>query len=163
MQAVNKRIQNLTLYDDSISYYSEILLSNYPLLEQRVSRHFKLWEFLLGVRPHVLNERNCEVFFTSVPDTYLLRLIHVAGRLETIRNSYKKPIYITSGYRCPEVNDYAGGVRNSCHMKCMSVDLKYTPELVHAIDELVRLKKISFGEYIVKPSKHYIHLTFNNV
>ena len=35
--------------------------------------------------------------------------------LDPLREWYGKPIYISSGYRCPELNKAVGGVSNSFH------------------------------------------------
>lgn len=37
--------------------------------------------------------------------------------LQPLRIAYNKPIVVTSGYRSPEVNRLAGGVRSSQHVK----------------------------------------------
>ena len=44
--------------------------------------------------------------------------------LEELREHIKKPVVITSGYRCPEYNEKVGGVPNSAHTKGLAVDVK---------------------------------------
>ena len=43
--------------------------------------------------------------------------------LEPLRLHYGKPIHISSGYRCKELNNKVGGVKNSQHMKGEAADL----------------------------------------
>lgn len=43
--------------------------------------------------------------------------------LNPIREAYGKPINVTSGYRCAELNKAVGGVSNSQHVKGEAVDL----------------------------------------
>ena len=43
--------------------------------------------------------------------------------LDPLREWYGKPIYITSGYRCPELNKAVGGVGNSYHLRGMAADI----------------------------------------
>lgn len=133
-------------------------------LDFRLSFHFKLSEFLLSdSRPDILNEENVRYFLNDAPRDYLRRLCRMASRLETIRSSYKKPIYLTSGYRCPHVNKMVGGVPKSFHTQAMSCDVVYSSELKRCLNELVKAKKISFGEFLSYPKRGYIHLTFNNL
>ncbi|NPB07460.1 MAG: peptidase M15 [Aquificae bacterium] len=44
--------------------------------------------------------------------------------LEELRRSLKKPLIITSAYRCPVHNRRIGGVRNSAHTKGYAVDIR---------------------------------------
>ena len=43
--------------------------------------------------------------------------------LDKIREQYGKPIFVTSGYRCPELNKAVGGVNSSQHVKGEAADL----------------------------------------
>ena len=44
-------------------------------------------------------------------------------KLDELRGLVGKPIYISSGYRCPEHNAYVGGVPNSYHTKGIAADI----------------------------------------
>lgn len=44
--------------------------------------------------------------------------------LDPIRNIYGKPIMVTSGYRCKELNDLIGGSPNSQHCSGEAADLR---------------------------------------
>lgn len=43
--------------------------------------------------------------------------------LDELREEFKSPIYITSGYRCPAHNKKIGGVSDSYHTKGVAVDI----------------------------------------
>lgn len=43
--------------------------------------------------------------------------------LDPLREWFGKPIYINSGYRCPELNKAVGGVDNSFHLDGCAADL----------------------------------------
>ena len=43
--------------------------------------------------------------------------------LDPLREWYGKPVYVNSGYRCPELNKAVGGVENSFHVSGCAADL----------------------------------------
>lgn len=47
----------------------------------------------------------------------------VANVLDPLREAWGKPIVVTSGYRCPELNKAVGGAKNSHHMQGMAADI----------------------------------------
>lgn len=44
--------------------------------------------------------------------------------LEPLRAAYGKPIYVTSGYRCPKLNKVVGGAQTSGHLRGDAADLQ---------------------------------------
>lgn len=53
----------------------------------------------------------------NIPNEYLQNAKELLEALQIIRDNLGKPIKITSGYRCPELNKLVGGVSNSSHTK----------------------------------------------
>ena len=54
----------------------------------------------------------------------LINLVYLTAYvLEPLRVAMKEPISISSGYRCPKLNEAVGGVRNSQHMTGQAADL----------------------------------------
>lgn len=47
----------------------------------------------------------------------------IAEVLDPLREWYGRPIYVNSGYRCPELNKVVGGVENSYHVSGCAADL----------------------------------------
>lgn len=47
----------------------------------------------------------------------------VCDVLEQIRAVVGRPILVSSGYRCPELNDAVGGARDSAHTKGLAADI----------------------------------------
>lgn len=47
----------------------------------------------------------------------------IAEVLDPLREWYGKPIYINSGYRCPELNRAVGGMDNSYHLTGCAADI----------------------------------------
>ena len=54
----------------------------------------------------------------------LINLVYLTAYvLEPLRVAMGEPIPISSGYRCPKLNEAVGGVRNSQHMTGQAADL----------------------------------------
>lgn len=96
----------------------------------QLTEHFTLEEFLFSetaIRKGINN--------TPSEDT-VANLKRLAERLEQVRSIFDKPIIVTSGYRCPELNAAVGGAKNSAHMTGRAADftvLGYGPPLQVAI------------------------------
>lgn len=59
----------------------------------------------------------------------LMRLVVLV--LQPLRDAIGKPVEVLSGFRCPRVNEYVGGVKTSQHLTGNAVDIrvpKCTPE-----------------------------------
>ena len=83
-----------------------------------LTKHFTLEEF-------TKSDKAIELGINNTPnDEEMENIKFVAEQLELIRNTYKQPINITSGYRCEELNNAVGGVPNSYHRKGLAVDIK---------------------------------------
>ena len=84
----------------------------------KLSEHFKLEEFersQTAARLHIDNRVPGDV----VPNLkYLCE--HV---LEPLREHFGEPVYVSSGYRCPQLNRVVGGVWNSQHTRGEAADI----------------------------------------
>jgi len=84
----------------------------------QITEHFHLDEFkksMYAIRHNIDN--------TPPPLAVenIIKLCKVV--LQPLRNLYGSPIYITSGYRCPELNSLIGGSTASQHMSGMAADI----------------------------------------
>lgn len=48
---------------------------------------------------------------------------HLVRKLQAVRDRYKKPIYISSGFRCPSHNIAEGGSPTSSHLTGKAADI----------------------------------------
>ena len=86
--------------------------------------------------------------------------------LEPIREAYGKPIIVTSGYRCPELNKAVGGVATSEHLQGMAADIRTLSDtkadnkkLWMICIEVLKLRP--FGQLINEHNYDWIHLSYN--
>lgn len=71
--------------------------------------------------------------------------------LQPIRDKYGKPIIVTSGYRCEQLNKAVGGVTFSQHCQGQAADIKSVSDSVadnKALFDLI-VKMIKSGEIVV--------------
>lgn len=62
----------------------------------------------------------------NIPDdmNVIRNLVRLSEFLQIIRNELQLPIIVNSGYRSKEVNEAAGGVLSSYHVKGLAADIK---------------------------------------
>lgn len=85
--------------------------------------------------------------------------------MDTIRQYIKKPIKITSGYRCPKLNDFVGGSVNSQHMKGLAVDFQVVGlsniGLKDLFKQLSKGKIVQFDQLIFQYNS-WIHISISD-
>ena len=86
----------------------------------------------------------------------------VTNVLDKLRDGWGRPIIVTSGYRCKELNAAVGGTRNSQHLKGQAADI-----VSDDFDEFRRFvrrwcKDIEFDQCIFEHSgcKEWIHISY---
>lgn len=127
-----------------------------------LSKHFTLQEL---IRSQAATRRG----ISNIPDKQtaenLARLCTLI--LEPMRMRLSRPVLITSGYRCPELNALIGGSPTSQHMKGQAADLHVegmtASELFHWIVDVSSLPYDQvieeFGEWVhVSWSEHPRHM-----
>lgn len=84
--------------------------------------------------------------------------------LETIRNAYDQPIFITSGLRSPEENKNVGGVSNSQHLTGEACDFtgKDFIKLLRIIEELDNNGKLNYDQMIIYRRRKFIHISYKS-
>ena len=87
--------------------------------------------------------------------------------LQPIRDKYKHPITVTSGFRNQKVNQMVGGSKTSQHMKGEAADIQCTATskayLFNLIRKMIENKEIEVGqliwEYGSKNEPKWIHVS----
>lgn len=84
--------------------------------------------------------------------------------LDPLREAYGKPIRVTSGYRCPELNKVLNGAVNSHHMKALAADIVGRPATVSEnkrIFQLVQKLNLPFTQLIDEQNFSWIHVSYD--
>ena len=86
----------------------------------------------------------------------------VTNVLDNLRDGWGRPIIVTSGYRCKELNAAVGGARNSQHLKGQAADI--VSDDFEAFRRFVRrwCKDNDFDQCIFEHSgcKGWIHISY---
>jgi uncharacterized protein YcbK (DUF882 family) len=78
------------------------------------------------------------------------------NKLVEFRAIIKKPLYITSGYRCAEYNQKVGGIKCSYHLLGLAADIRV--EGVSALDLLEHAEILNFSGIGFYEKKNFLHL-----
>lgn len=85
--------------------------------------------------------------------------------LDPLREAFGKPIYVNSGFRCAELNEAVGGVKNShhlCNYGYAAVDLNtHTKRGNRKIFELAQELDLPFCQLIDEKNASWIHISYN--
>lgn len=124
-------------------------------------KHFNLSEFFrssTAAKNGIKNEPNLDERATVVRNINLL----VDNVLDPVGNKFSKPVIITSGYRCPQVNMLVGGSKNSQHMSGCAADFHvggFTPLMMYQVF-LYIFDTLEFDQLIFYRNKNFIHVSY---
>lgn len=78
--------------------------------------------------------------------------------LQPLRIAYGKPIYISSGYRCPELNKLVGGVPSSQHVKGEAADCIVDGPASDLL-AVLQANTFPFDQAILYRKRNFLHLS----
>lgn len=135
-------------------------IENYKRI--RLSANFTLYEFLyseVAINKGLVDKQ------IEIPEKYILNLKRLCVNvLQPLRNEFKTPIRIMSGYRCKELNDAVNGSDNSDHMQGLAADIIIPGKMQLAFSFIKN--KCNFKQLIDESGLAWIHISydeFNNV
>ena len=101
------------------------------------------------------------------PPKCAFHLLHVLvdQLLDPLRKAWGAPIMVTSGYRCPRLNELVGGVTHSHHILGCAADLIVGNKADHRrLFDLIRQMKdegrIRFTQLIWEGDGRWIHISY---
>ena len=101
------------------------------------------------------------------PSKCAYHLLHVLvdQLLDPIREAWGKPIIVSSGYRCKELNALVGGVKNSHHLLGCAADLIAGNKADHRrlfklIQQMQQAGQIKFTQLIWEGDGRWIHISY---
>lgn len=89
--------------------------------------------------------------------------VHV---LQPLRLYIKRPIFVSSGYRCPNLNKAVGGVKNSQHLTGEAADLQAVGDMENReLFESIKKSGIKFDqliwEYGDQNNPDWVHVSYS--
>lgn len=86
--------------------------------------------------------------------------------LDPLRESWGRPLVVTSGYRCPKLNSAVGGSKTSHHVKGMAADINTGNKADNKrLYDLVIALNLPFTQLINENDYSWVHISYdpNNV
>lgn len=80
------------------------------------TKNFKLLEFTYSSDAQILGIDN------APPLEIMENLKYTMEKMQELRDKLNLPIIVTSGYRCPKLNKFVNGAKNSDHLTGLGVD-----------------------------------------
>ena len=119
----------------------------------KLSKHFTLEEMIYSdtANKHSINN------LPTTGEIIALREL-VIRLLQPLRIAYGKPIYISSGYRCPELNKLVGGVPSSQHVKGEAADCVVDGSASDLLD-ILQVTALPFDQAILYRKQNFLHLS----
>lgn len=115
-----------------------------------LSPHFTLDEL---VASQVAERRGID----NKPTIPIVRnLVRVAETLEQVRALVGRPIVISSGYRCPDLNKWVGGAPSSAHTLGLAADISCSGMAPRELAHAIRDSSIEFDQLIYEGT--WVHL-----
>lgn len=118
-------------------------------------KYFTLQELLYSYQAeqrHIENKPTPEI---------VLNIKELIESLDSLREYYRKPILVSSGYRCPELNRIVGGSKTSMHLQGYAADLlPYDKNMIDFKKAVIEWSKFNKFDQIIMENagiKQWVH------
>lgn len=124
-------------------------------MEKKMKKYFTLGELCYSKTAEKNNINN-------IPNLEVIKNLNklIDNVLSPLREKYKKPILINSGYRCEALNKLVGGVKNSQHLTGCAADI--VPQDYNDLQRLFDIAKEqnNFDQLIWEGT--WIHISYSD-
>ena len=124
--------------------------------EEKLTPHFSIDE-LTWTSVKKFQKKNSQV--------ELGKLYMLAGFAERIREIVGQPLIVSSGYRCPELNKYLGGVSTSQHCLCEALDIICKKMSVREMFDKINKSDLKYDQMIIEVNKSgdmWLHISIGS-
>ena len=93
------------------------------------------------------------------------KMYMLAGFAERVREIIGKPMIITSGYRCPELNKAIGGAITSQHTLCEAIDIVVKGMRCEDVFNRIVTSDLKYNQIIIERNKsgsQWVHLSIGS-
>ncbi len=100
----------------------------------------------------------------NTPDAAAVNNLHllIANVLDPLRQAWGKPVIVTSGYRCRQLNKAVGGSRTSHHMKGMAADITAGSKTENKkLFNLALKLRLPFCQLIDEKNFSWVHISYD--
>ena len=84
--------------------------------------------------------------------------------LDPLREAYKQPIIVSSGYRCPELNKAVKGAKSSQHVLGQAADIhtkSNSKDSNKELFDLIKQLKLPFDQLINEYNYSWVHVSYS--
>lgn len=121
-------------------------------------KHFKFKEMISSAKADEFQidnfPKDCDI---------IDNIIFTMEKLDAIREEYGLPLYVSSGYRCPDLNTKVGGKETSQHLKGQAADINLgSVEKNRAFFNWLACNKdeVEFDQLIDESYFSWVHVSF---
>jgi hypothetical protein len=132
--------------------------SNKAPQSRQPMRYFTIGEFVRSAKADEYGINNRLPSMKESDNIYRL----VKNVLDPLRQAYGKPIYVSSGYRCPRLNAIVGGSPTSDHMTGCAADIQGTPRTPaesRRLFSLIQELGLPFDQLIDEKDMSWVHVS----
>ncbi|NVO18964.1 MAG: DUF882 domain-containing protein [Bacteroidetes bacterium] len=123
-----------------------------------LSLHFSLHEFLqsqTATRKQILEQFDPS---EEIVDSLKYLCVNLLEKIRELNNN--QPIHISSGYRCPRLNDAVGGAPTSQHVKGEAADIDFgSKDANKAFFDKIRDSGLEFDQLINEYAASWVHVS----
>lgn len=121
----------------------------------QLTKNFSLREITASAKAKELSIDN------SIPPLLMRNAKALSERLQIIRDVLRVPVYISSGYRCEDLNIAVGGAYTSQHQLGLAADIYADGYTAQELYDAIQKMNISYDQLIIERVglKEWVHIS----